>query len=175
MLRLMLLRHAKSNWSSSGMQDAARPLTDRGKAVARLMGAYMARHSLISERVLCSPARRTRETWAAIAAQWPADVDIVFDDRLYAATPQVVLSIVRAQDNSARTLLVIGHNPGLQETAELLIAAGDVEPRERLREKFPTAALAVIDFAIDKWSRIHERSGRLDRYITPRSIAAATN
>jgi len=175
MLRLMLLRHAKSNWSSSGMQDAARPLSDRGEAAARMMGGYMARHSLVPERVLCSPARRTRDTWAAIGAQWPADVDVVFDRRLYAATAQAILSIVRAQDDAARTLLVIGHNPGLQEAAELLIAAGDVELRERLREKFPTAALAVIDFTIDKWSRIHERSGRLDRYITPRSIAAATN
>jgi len=175
MKQLFLLRHAKSSWSSPGMQDAARPLSGRGEAAARLMGGYMARHSLVPERVLCSPARRTRETWAAIAAKWPVDLDVVFDQRLYEATPQTVLSIVRDQDDAARTLLVIGHNPGLQEAAELLIAAGDVELRERLREKFPTAALAVIDFTIDKWNTIHERSGRLDRYISPRSIAAATN
>jgi phosphohistidine phosphatase len=174
MLRLMLLRHAKSDWSS-GTQDTARPLTTRGEAAARLMGAYMAHHDLIPERALCSPARRTRDTWSGIAAQWPSALDVVFDDGLYAATPQRVLSVIRAQDNTVRTLLVIGHNPGLQEAAELLIAAGDVEQRERLREKFPTAALAVIDFAIDKWSQVHERSGRLDRYITPRSIAAATS
>src|SRR5262249_52945026 len=119
MLRLMLLRHAKSSWSSPGIQDAARPLTDRGEAAARLMGGYMARHSLMPDRVLCSPARRTRETWAGIATRWPADMDVVFDQRLYAATPQVVLSVVRAQDSAAHTLLVIGHNPGLQEAAEL--------------------------------------------------------
>ena len=175
MLRLMLLRHAKSDWSSSGMQDTARPLNERSEAAARLMGGYMARHSLIPQRVLCSPARRTRETWAGIAAQWPAEVAIVFDERLYVATPQVLMSVIRSQDDTTRTLLVIGHNPGLQETAELLIAAGDVELRERLREKFPTAALSVIDFAVDKWGRIHDRSGRLDRYVTPRSVAAATN
>src|SRR5216683_4761246 len=175
MLRLMLMRHAKSSWSSPGMQDAARPLTGRGEAAARLMGGYMAHHSLVPDRVLCSPARRSRDTWAAIAAKWPVDMDVVFDQRLYEATPQTVLSIVRDQDDAARTLLVIGHNPGLQEAAELLIAAGDVELRERLREKFPTAALAVIDFAVNKWSRIHDRSGRLDRYVIPRSIAAATN
>lgn len=174
MLRLMLLRHAKSDWSPSGAQDAARPLAKRGEAAARLMGGYMARHALIPQRVLCSSARRTRETWARMAPQWPADVDVVFDDRLYAATPPVILSMVRTQQD-AGTLLVIGHNPGLQETAELLIAAGDVELRERLHEKFPTAALAVIDFAVDHWGRIHESSGRLDRYVTPRSIAAATN
>jgi len=175
MLRLMLLRHAKSSWPSSGTQDAARPLSDRGEAAARLMGGYMARHSLLPDRVLCSPARRTRQTWAGIAAQWPGDMDVVFDQRLYVATPQTILAIVRAQDDAARTLLVIGHNPGLQEAAELLIAAGDVELRERLREKFPTAALAVIDFTTNKWNSIHERSGRLDRYITPRSVAAATS
>src|SRR5258708_21676013 len=173
MLRLMWLRHAKSSWSSPGMQDAARPLNGRGEAAARLMGGYMARHSLVSDRVLCSPARRTRETWAAIAAQWPADIDVVFDQRLYAATSQVVLSVVRTHDNAAHTLLVIGHNPGLQEAADLLIAAGDVELRERLREKFPTAPLAVIDFPIDKCSSTHKRSGRLCRYITPRSVSAA--
>jgi phosphohistidine phosphatase len=171
----MLLRHAKSSWPSSGMQDAARPLSERGEAAARLMGAYMAHHALIPDRILCSPARRTRETLAGIATQWPANMDVVFDQRLYAATPQSILSVVRVQDEAARTLLVIGHNPGLQEAAELLIAAGDVELRERLREKFPTAALAVVDFAIDKWRNIHERSGRLDRYVIPRSVAAATN
>ena len=174
MLRLMLLRHAKSD-RPSGMQDIARPLTERGAAAARLMGGYMARHSLIPQRALCSPARRTRETWAGVSAQWPAEVEIVFDERLYAATPQVLLSIVRSQDATTHALLVISHNPGLQETAELLIGAGDVELRERLREKFPTAALLVIDFAVDKWGRIHDRAGRLDRYVTPRSIAATTN
>src|SRR5258708_28344602 len=126
MLRLMLLRHAKSSWSSPGMQDAARPLNGRGEAAARLMGGYMARHSLIPHRVLCSPARRTRETWAAIAAQWPAGIEAVFDERLYVATPQAILAVVRAQENAARTLLVIGHNPGLHEAAGLLIAAGRV-------------------------------------------------
>ena len=174
MLRLMFLRHAKSSWPSSGMQDAARPLSERGQAAARLMGAYIAHHSLIPDRILCSPARRTRETWAGIATQWPANMDVVFDQRLYEATPQSILSVIRVQ-HEARTLLVIGHNPGLQGAAEQLIAAGDVELRERLREKFPTAALAVIDFAIDRWRTIHERSGRLDRYIVPRSIATATN
>lgn len=175
MFRLMFLRHAKSSWPSSRMQDAARPLSERGEAAARLMGAYMAHHSLIPDRILCSPARRTRETWAGIATQWPVNMDVVFDQRLYEATPQSILSVIRGQDEAARTLLVIGHNPGLQEAAELLIAAGDVELRERLREKFPTAALAVIDFAIDQWRSIHERSGRLDRYVVPRSVAAATN
>jgi phosphohistidine phosphatase len=174
MLRLMLLRHAKSSWPT-GMQDAERPLSDRGEAAARLMGGYMAHHLLIPERVLCSPARRTRDTWTGVSSPWPRPVDVVFDGRLYGATCQGIVSIIRDQDDALRTLLLLGHNPGMQEAAEWLIAAGDVEQRERLREKFPTAALAVIDFALDKWSGVHERSGRLDRYVTPRTIAAATS
>jgi len=172
MRRLLLLRHAKSD-RPAGVADHDRPLDERGIAAARLMGGYLARHGLVPDRVLCSPSRRTRETLAGMA--WPAAVKVVYEDRLYMATPKTILSVICAQDASAATLMVIGHNPGLHETAELLIAAGDVALRERLREKFPTGALAVIDFAANAWRRIHDRSGRLDRYVTPRSIAAATS
>jgi len=174
MRRLMLLRHAKSD-RSPGMPDMERPLNERGAAAARLMGAYLAHHGLIPDRVLCSPARRTRDTCAAVASQWPAKVTVVFEERLYVTPPQAILSVICAQAAEARSLMVIGHNPGLHEAAELLIAAGDVALRERLREKFPTAALAVIDFVADTWSGVKNHPGRLDRYVTPRSIAAATN
>jgi phosphohistidine phosphatase len=183
MLRLMLLRHGKSSWPS-GLQDIERPLSERGEAAARLMGGYLAHHGLApADRVLCSPARRTRDTWAGVWAgisaatstPLPAATDIVFDGRLYGATRQGILSVIQDQGDSVHTLLLIGHNPGLQEAAEWLIAAGDVELREQLHEKFPTAGLAVIDFALDRWSRVHARSGRLDRFVTPRLIAAATD
>jgi len=73
------------------------------------------------------------------------------------------------------TLLVVGHNPGLQDLATMLIASGDVEARQRLKEKFPTSGLVVIDFALDDWSRVHAHAGRLDHFISPRSLAAATD
>ena len=174
MRRLILLRHAKSD-RAPGTPDDARPLNERGTAAARLMGAYMAHHGLIPDHVLCSPAQRTRDTLAAVASGWPAAVKVAFEERLYVAPPQAILSVIRAHAAEARTVMVVGHNPGLHEAAELLIAAGDVELRERLREKFPTAALAVIDFVADAWSDIHDHSGRLDRYVTPRSIGAVTS
>ncbi|MFI4949182.1 MAG: SixA phosphatase family protein [Alphaproteobacteria bacterium] len=174
MRRLMLLRHAKSE-RPPGLADQARPLTGRGDAAARLMGAYMEHHGLVPDRVLCSPARRTRETLAAAAAQWRGEVSATFEERLYAAPPEGILSIIGAQPSEVKNLLVIGHNPGLHEAAQLLIATGDVALRERLREKFPTAALAVIDFAAEDWSLIHDRSGRLDRFIAPRPLAEATS
>jgi phosphohistidine phosphatase len=175
MRRLMLLRHAKSDWSSPGMPDRERPLNARGAGDARTMGVYLARHALVPDRILCSPAERTRQTAEAIVKGWPAAVEITYSDRLYEASPEAILSLVRAVAPEVHGLLVIGHNPGLQEAARMLIAAGDIEPRERLHEKFPTAALAVIDFPIDAWSKLHRQSGRLDRFVTPRWIAAVAN
>jgi phosphohistidine phosphatase len=175
MRRLMLLRHAKSDWSSPGMPDRERPLNARGAGDARTMSAYLAHHALIPDRILCSPAQRTRQTAEAIVLGWPKAAEIIYSDRLYEATPETIISLIRAVAAEVHGLLVIGHNPGLHEAARMLVAAGDIEQRERLHEKFPTAALAVIDFAVDAWGKVHRQSGRLDRFVTPRWIAAAAN
>ena len=174
MRRLLLLRHAKADRPPE-TDDADRPLNERGIGAARLMGGYMARHGLVPDRVLCSPSQRTRGTLAGMTPQWPGAVKTIYDERLYMATSQTILSAIGAEGGNAKTLMVLGHNPGLHEAADLLIAAGDVVLRERLREKFPTCALAAIDFTVNTWSAIHDRSGRLDRFVTPRTIAAATN
>jgi phosphohistidine phosphatase len=173
MRRLMLLRHAKSDRSSPGMPDRERPLNARGVSDAGTMGVYLARHALVPDLILCSSAERTRQTVEALVKGWPAAVEVTYCDHLYEATPETILALVRAVVPEAHLLLVLGHNPGLHEAARMLIAAGDIEPRERLHEKFPTAALAVIDFPIDSWRKLHRQSGRLDRFITPRWIAAA--
>jgi phosphohistidine phosphatase len=173
MRRLMLLRHAKSDRQPEA-PDMERPLNERGAAAARLMGAYLKRHGLVPDLVLCSPARRTRDTLAEMTSQWPSGLAVTIDASLYLAVANGVLAAIRSQPKDAATVLVIGHNPGLQAAAEMLIASGDVTQRERLREKFPTGALAVIDFAVEAWSGMHGESGRLDRFVTPRSIAAAT-
>ena len=175
MRRLILFRHAKSDWSSPGMPDRERPLNARGVNDARTMGIYLARHALVPDKILCSPTERTRQTAEAIVKGWPAAVDVTYPDRLYEATPEAILSLIRTVVPEAHVLLVLGHNPGLHEAARMLIAAGDIEPRERLHEKFPTAALAVIDFPIDTWHKLHRQSGRLDRFVTPRWIAAAAS
>lgn len=174
MRRLMMLRHAKSD-RPAGMPDEERPLAGRGTAAARLMGGYMARHRLLPDLVLSSPARRTRETVAELSADWPAGITVAFDERLYLAAAETVLAVIRSQAKRVAALLVIGHNPGLHAAAEMLIASGDVGQRERLREKFPTGGLAVIDFTVETWSKVHDYSGRLDRFVTPRSIATETN
>lgn len=175
MRRLMLLRHAKSDWSEAGGRDHDRPLNRRGREAVPALAAYMKRNALAPDRVLCSTAKRTRETFELIAAGLPTPPPVEFDERLYAAEPNTILGLVRATPRTVHSLLVIGHNPGLQQAALLLIASGDVDMRERLHEKFPTAALAVIDIAADDWRKTHAHGGRLDRFITPELLTTETD
>jgi phosphohistidine phosphatase len=175
MRRLMLLRHAKSDRSSPGALDRDRPLEARGEAAAPRVGAYMARHGLVPDRVICSPARRTRDTWNLLAAAFSRRPAVTVEDRVYDVTAATLLDVVRKTEDAVHSLLIVGHNPGLHDLAGLLIASGDVEARERLHEKFPTAGLAVIDFAYDDWQKLHRQAGRLDRFVTPRSLTDATD
>jgi phosphohistidine phosphatase len=175
MRRLLLLRHAKSAWSEPGASDHERPLNRRGQEAAPRIGAYLARHGLIPDGVLCSTARRTRETWDLVAAAAPGAPAAAYLDQLYDAAPRALLDVFRRADPGATSLLVVGHNPGLQEVATQLIAAGDLDDRERLREKLPTGGLVVIDFPIAEWTKLHARSGRLERFVVPRMLEAATD
>jgi phosphohistidine phosphatase len=169
MRRLMLLRHAKSDRSVAGMRDHDRPLNPRGRESAPHIGAYMASHGLVPDLVVCSTATRTRETWDLVAAALGATPKVRYDERIYENDPGALFDLVRTTRNGD-TLLLIGHNPSFQMFAELMVASGHGDARQRLREKFPTAGLAVIDFAIDSWERVHSHSGRLDRMITPRLL-----
>ena len=170
MIRLVLLRHAKSDRPAPFARDHERPLAERGREAMPAIRHYMKRHRLIPERALVSTAKRTRETWELLAPALGEVRDILFEDRLYDAEPDRLLDVIRETPDDVRTLLVIGHNPGLQELAIDLIGAGDVDMRQRLHEKLPTAGLLVIDFPAAHWSKLHAGAGRLKSFITPRSL-----
>ena len=172
-MRLLLLRHAKTEKAEPGMRDHVRRLTERGEHDAPVLGAYMARHKLVPDRVLVSTAERTRQTWEYLAPTLSARPRVTYEDRLYDAGADAILALVRKTEPEVRALLVIGHNPGLHDLARLLIASGDVEARERLNEGLPTSGLAVIDFAGDNWRKLHPQGGRLERFVSPRSLATA--
>lgn len=172
-MRLMLLRHAKAEKAEAGMPDHARLLNARGRSDAALIGAYIDRHSLAPDRVIVSTAQRTCETWEHLADELAAPVTAAFEERLYNAGAHAILALLKRTEPEMRSVLVIGHNPGLHDAARLLIASGDVEARERLNEGLPTSGLAVIDFAAANWRKLHAHGGRLERFITPRSLAAA--
>jgi phosphohistidine phosphatase len=175
MRRLILLRHSTAIRAERGEGDQDRVLTPEGRADAAMVGAYLANHSFRPDRVLVSPAARTRDTWRQVAAALRVAPDAAFDQRIYNATSQALFNVLVETPDDSRTVLMLGHNPGLHELAMLLVANGDIDIRERLRENFPTSGIAIIDFALDSWSKLHARAGRLERFVSPKLIASATN
>jgi phosphohistidine phosphatase len=175
MRRLLLFRHAKAERSAPGMEDRARKLVERGRADAAKVGTYMASHALVPDRVMTSPSVRTRETWKFAANAFRPPLAATTVDGLYDANAHAILRVVKEVTPAAHTLLIVGHNPGLHELAVMLIASGDIEARERLREKLPTSGLVIIDFAFDDWSRLHPQCGRLERFVTPKSLGSAAS
>jgi phosphohistidine phosphatase len=171
MRRLILFRHAKSEHGQPGQKDHARVLNPRGERDAPRLGAFMVKHALVPDLAVVSTAARTQQTWELASAAFDEAPRAVFDGRIYEATPQRILQVVKETPPGVQTLLICGHNPGLEELAALLIASGDVDARQRLTEAFPTAALAVIDFPLDAWGKVQPHSGRLDRFVTPKSLA----
>ena len=174
MRRLMLLRHAKSDWSAPGARDRDRPLNERGREAAPKMGAYMARHALVPDLIVASPAARAAETLAHVLPAFREPPKIRREDRLYETGADTLLEVIKETPKPVHSLLLVGHNPGIAELASLLMASGDVEARQQLIEKFPTAALAVIDFPLDDWSKLHPKAGRLDRFVVPRALDSET-
>jgi phosphohistidine phosphatase len=175
MRRLLLLRHSKAERGVPGTPDRDRPLLERGRKDAGKIGAYLASHHLVPDRVVVSPAVRTQETWKACTTALTNGSGAMSVEKLYDATPHAILAVIQDAPASAHTLMVIGHNPGLHELAIMLIASGDIEARERLREKLPTSGLVIIDFAFDEWNRLHPQSGRLERFVSPKSLEAPDN
>jgi len=174
MRRLLLLRHAKTERPEPGERDRDRRLTKRCREDAPLIGAYMARHGLVPDLALVSPATRAEETWALVAKALPKAPKVVEEEGIYNAGRDKLIGIIRTA-RDAHVLLVVGHNPGLHDLAVSLIASGDVEARERVNEKLPTSGLVVIDHAFDDWSRLHPNAGRIERFVSPRLIEEATD
>jgi phosphohistidine phosphatase len=174
MRRLLLLRHAKTERPAPGQRDRDRELMKRGRADAAVVGAYMARHGLVPDLALVSPATRAAETWTLVAAALGKASRVVKDERIYDAGVETLIGIIR-ETRDAHVLVLVGHNPGLHELAVRLVASGDVETRERVTGKLPTSGLVVIDLAFDDWSKLHANAGRLERFVTPRLIEAATD
>jgi len=171
MLRLLLLRHAKSDWPRPGMPDRDRPLNARGREAVPRIAAHIFSHDLVPRRALVSTAVRSRETWKLMTPFFPRKPETIFERRLYESSPHAILSVIKETPASVKSLLVLGHNPGLQTLAMALIGSGENQAREDLAGKFPTAALAVIDFIVGPWSALRPGTGRLDRFVTPRALS----
>ena len=144
MSRLFLLRHAKAGWAEPGMRDYDRPLEGSGRVDADAMGMLMREAGYVPDVTLCSGAVRARETLNGIAGQ--ADTGrIEFDDRLYSDDATAYLDLIRAR-STASGVLVVGHNPMMEDLATALAGNGDERARGALSQGFATAGLAVIRF-----------------------------
>ena len=170
MPRLMLLRHAKAV-PQGGMADEDRPLAGRGREDMAAIAAFVAENSLRPDLALVSPAVRTRETWELLLPAFAAPPEHRFERRLYAASADRILYLVREAGAKHATLLLVGHNPGFEDLARVLTGNGETDALIRFGGAMPTAALAVIDLP-GKWSDAEPRTGRLAYFVTPRSLGA---
>lgn len=171
--RLLLLRHAKSSWADPALDDFDRPLAKRGRDAAPLMAAEMARLGLVPDLAIVSPALRTRQTWALVAPALQPAPDVTFEPTIYEAAAETILEAIARTPARVATLLIVGHNPGLEQLA-LHLAAGDSDAgaMTRLREKFPTGALAHLAFDGD-WQDLAAGAAGLIDFIRPSDLDQA--
>ena len=179
MRQLLLLRHTKSDWSKPGgrqREDHERPLNARGQEAAALIGRYMRKKKYIPALVLCSTAARTRETLKIVLPALAARPEIRYEDSLYLAEWPRLLEAVRAAPDGASPLLLVGHNPGMEQLAAALAAQAKTAATRALAgvmaQKFPTGALAVLDFRGESWAGVKPGAGRLRDFVRPKELAA---
>ncbi|MEQ9556008.1 MAG: histidine phosphatase family protein [Rhodospirillales bacterium] len=171
MKTLLLLRHAKSDWAEPGLDDIDRPLAPRGQDAAPRMGRYLRTEGLVPDLVLCSTARRAQDTWALVAAELDPAPPVRFRKGLYAVSSAALLAAIRRVPDDCACLLLIGHNPEIEDLAHRLAGTGKAKALAGLAEKYPTAALAEIRFERDSWTKIGEGAGALRRFVRPRDLA----
>jgi phosphohistidine phosphatase len=163
---IFLLRHGKSSWSDPRLVDHDRPLAPRGERAARSTGKHIRRKKLRPALVLCSPSLRTRQTLAALSLARRSVVELV--PQLYGASERELLALVRALPEEVDSVMLIGHNPGLQELALALASRGSDLPR--LEEKFPTGALATLVADSESWAALGPGDAELVEYVVPRQL-----
>jgi phosphohistidine phosphatase len=173
MARLFLLRHAKSSWANPGVEDFDRPLNARGAASVPLIARYMAARDFRPDRVLCSSAQRTRETFAGLLGFLRHDFEVRFLDDLYESADDSYIPALRKFGGEANNLMLIGHNPTMQATALDLAGEGEAEMVASVTLKYPTAALAVLDLPLTDFSQTKRRMGTLVDYVCPRDLGLA--
>lgn len=168
MRTIFLLRHGKSSWSDLALADFDRPLAPRGVSAAGRIGKYMRKKKIRPALVLCSPSLRTRQTLAAIEPSLGRRCSVELVPELYAASEEALLGRIRALPDTAGSVMIIGHNPGLQRLTRTLASRGRDLPR--LEEKFPTCALATLIVQREDWDALAAGDAELVDYVLPREL-----
>jgi phosphohistidine phosphatase len=171
MRRLMLLRHAKA-LRAEGLADFQRPLKPAGRDQARLIGEFMAERGFVPSLAVASAAVRARETFDLVDIFLHPPPERIEEPLIYEATTAGLFEIVRRLPDRHASVLLVGHNPSFEELANELIAGGEEAAVSRFGRSMPTSALAVIDFTVERWSKITRNSGRLAYFATPDLVEA---
>jgi len=166
MLRLLLQRHAKAI-PYAGRDDYERTLTERGRADAALVAAWLSRQSPEPDLIVHSGAARARETAQIVAGKLPTRIEIETEPDIYEADRTSLLRLLRELPEDCQSALIVGHNPGMADAARLLAGRGDAAALARLAAKFPTSSIAVIEFPGHSWDEIAPREGTLFAFVTP--------
>lgn len=170
MLQVLLLRHAKSSWDDEAADDYDRRLSGRGRKNARALAKYLQASGFHPAMVLCSAATRTRETFAILESSLEG-IPVSFEAELYEATKHDLLTRLRRLDSHLESVLLIGHNPGLERLAAALCNGhGHPIALARMTEKFPTGTLAVLNADMADWAALEDGSCRLAEFVRPADL-----
>lgn len=165
----MLARHAKSSWGDVNLSDHDRPLNRRGRDAAPRVGRALSEAGFVPDLVYSSTSARTRETWELLGPAFSRQPEVEFHRKLYLASPRTVLDIIASAPEEVGTLLVLGHNPSTHALAAFLSRTGHPNRIDRLRYKFPTGAVAVIELEGAGWADA-EDGGELLDFVLPRLL-----
>lgn len=171
MKKLTLLRHAKSSWDDPVTRDFDRPLNDKGKRAAAVMGTFVKRGGLSFDLVLASPAQRVIETLEHFTAGSGLSLDPQWDRKIYLASSATLMDVLRGAAPEAEHILMVGHNPGLEDLVFDLVPHGNLSgPRSAVEVKYPTASLAELTLDIEHWAGIKDDCATFDRFTRPRDL-----
>lgn len=174
MKTLGIFRHAKSDWNDARLRDFDRPLNKRGRAGAAIMGKHIREHAVGWKRILASPAVRVTQTIELAGEAAGETPPITWDRRIYLANSATLMDVLREQDDNPRSILLVGHNPGLEDLIfDLVPDDGSSPQRDVVEDKFPTAAYAVVQLEIETWAELAENCGRLVHLVRPRDLDAS--
>ena len=161
MKTLFLLRHAKSSWKDQGLTDFERTLNDRGRKAAELVGNFIAKQNVTIDLVISSPALRARQTIELVLQAAKRSPELRFDQRVYEASATQLLEITSQIEDDRKSVLLVGHNPGMEELLALLVGVDT---------HMPTAALAKVVLSSKKWDKILAEKGVLESFVRAREL-----
>jgi len=166
MKTLLLLRHAKSSKDDPALRDFDRPLNDRGKDDAKLIGRFMRERSISPDLLISSPAKRAQQTAELVMKAAGLTINVAFDERIYEADVHRLLVVVSQIEPSGNVVLLVGHNPGYEDLVEVLTGR---------TTRLPTASLAQIDLTVEEWNKVRAGAGKLKRLMTPKDLKKQIN